>query len=135
MSEWCLVFQYLASGKGLSLCLLSLSVVNIWLLEIKPLAKYDRACYGQNTKALLSKFSWKLMFRAGQPWFYTLTWTHFAFCVFVSQGSRLFHDSESHVLDIFFGTSKFFQKKLQKYWLSEVRFRVEAVSKQKCLFF
>ena len=38
-----MVFQYLASGewKGLSLCLLSVSVVNIWLLEIKPLAKYQ----------------------------------------------------------------------------------------------
>lgn len=38
-----LVFQYLASGecKDLSLCLLSVSVVNIWLLEIKPLAKYQ----------------------------------------------------------------------------------------------
>ena len=28
-----------------------------------------------------------------------------------------------------------FQKKLSKYWLSKVGFRVEAVSKQKCLFF
>lgn len=69
-----------------------------------------------------------LMFRACQAYFCKLTWTHFAFFVlFVSQDSRSFHDLESNKLHIFSGTSKSFQRKLQKCQLSKVNFRVGAV--------